>query len=151
MDRTGIIVAVEKDFSRIRLLRHTACGHCGACQLGDDQKDVMLMAKNEVNAQVGDMVEVSMGTRGVLSAAFIMYMIPLISLFLGLVVGLLGLQLIAYQGNIEVTASLIGLVLMGVTFFIIKMNDKNFLKSDKYIAHIEHVIQKEPQTMVPFQ
>jgi len=151
MDRTGVIVAVEKDFSRIKLLRHTACGNCGACQLGDDQKDVMLIAKNEVNAQVGDMVEVSMGTSGVLSAAFIMYMIPLMSLFLGLVVGLVSLPAIGYKGNIEVTASLIGLVVMAVAFFIIKLNDKHFLKSDKYTARIEHVIQKERPTMVPLQ
>ena len=68
MDRTGIVVDQMGEFSKVKLLRHTACGNCGACQLGDDQKDIMLVARNSAKANVGDMVEVSMATGGVLSA-----------------------------------------------------------------------------------
>ena len=149
MDRTGVIVSVNKDYSQIKLLRHTACGNCGACQLGDDQKDVMLLAKNDVRAEVGDMVEVSMGTSGVLSAAFIMYMIPLMALFVGLTLGINLLGKMNYQGNIEMLSAGIGLALMALTFFIIKLNDQKFLKSDKYTAHIEAIVQKNCEKIIP--
>ncbi|MBS7527740.1 SoxR reducing system RseC family protein [Fusibacter paucivorans] len=149
MDRTGVIVSVDKEFSKIKLLRHTACGSCGACHLGDEQKDVMLVAKNDVHAEVGDMVEVSMGTSSVLSAAFIMYMIPLMSLFLGLVAGLGILNGIQYSGNVEMASAVIGLLFMAGAFLVIRLNDKRFLKSDKYTAHVEAIIQKSNDSLYP--
>ncbi|MDK2867172.1 MAG: sigma-E factor negative regulatory protein RseC [Clostridiales bacterium] len=149
MDRTGVIVSVDKEFSKIKLLRHTACGSCGACHLGDEQKDVMLVAKNDVHAEVGDMVEVSMGTSGVLSAAFIMYMIPLMSLFVGLVAGIGILNGMHYSGNVEMAAAVIGLLFMAGAFLIIRLNDKRFLKSDKYTAHVAAIIQKSNDSLYP--
>lgn len=149
MDRTGVIVSVNKDYSQIKLLRHTACGSCGACHLGDDQKDVLLFAKNKLDAEVGDMVEVSMGTDGVLSAAFIMYMIPLIAFFIGLAAGMMILNAASYQGNVEIAASGIGVLLMAGAFGMIKVNENRFLKNDKYTAHVEAIIQKGSETIIP--
>ena len=131
------------EFSKVKLLRHTACGNCGACQLGDDQKDIMLVARNSAKANVGDMVEVSMATGGVLSAAFIMYVIPLFGLFLGLMLGQ-----VLFAGNDGLIA-LMGVLLMAVAFFIIKLNDKKFLKNEKYTAQIQNILQSEHATMVP--
>lgn len=143
MDRTGIVVDQMGEFSKVKLLRHTACGNCGACQLGDDQKDIMLVARNSAKANVGDMVEVSMATGGVLSAAFIMYVIPLFGLFLGLMLGQ-----VLFAGNDGLIA-LMGVLLMAVAFFIIKLNDKKFLKNEKYTAQIQNILQSEHATMVP--
>ena len=143
MDRTGIVVDQMGEFSKVKLLRHTACGNCGACQLGDDQKDIMLVARNSAKANVGDMVEVSMATGGVLSAAFIMYVIPLFGLFLGLMLGP-----VLFAGNDGLIA-LMGVLLMAVAFFIIKLNDKKFLKNEKYTAQIQNILQSEHATMVP--
>lgn len=143
MDRTGIVVDQMGEFSKVKLLRHTACGNCGACQLGDDQKDIMLVARNSAKANVGDMVEVSMATGGVLSAAFIMYVIPLVGLFAGLMLG----QLL-FSGNDGLVA-LMGVLLMATSFFIIKLNDKKFLKNEKYTAQILNILQSDHATMVP--
>lgn len=143
MDRTGIVVDQMGAFSKVKLLRHTACGNCGACQLGDDQKDIMLVARNNVNANVGDMVEVSMATGGVLSAAFIMYVIPLVGLFVGLMLG----QFL-FSGNDGLVA-LVGVLIMALAFFIIKLNDKKFLKNEKYTAQILTILQSDHATMVP--
>ena len=106
MDRAGIVVSQMGEYSRVKLVRHTACGNCGACQLGDDQKDIMLVAKNAVKAKDGDLVEVSMETGGVLSAAFIMYILPLVGLFIGLLVGQT-----FFKGS-DVMTALLGLVFM---------------------------------------
>lgn len=143
MDRTGIIVDQMGEFSKVKLLRHTACGNCGACQLGDDQKDIMLVARNKAKANVGDMVEVSMATGGVLSAAFIMYVIPLFGLFVGLMLGQL-----FFNGN-DALVALVGVLTMSLAFFIIKLNDKKFLKNEKYTAQILNILQSEHTTMVP--
>ncbi len=136
MERTGVIVSEADGLSKVKLLRHTACGNCGACQLGDDQKDVHLMAQNPLKACVGDMVEVSMPSNGVLSAAFIMYVIPLIGLFIGMVLGT-----VLFDGK-EWAAGLFGLLVMVAAFVIIKISEKKFLRNDKYTAVIQSIVQK---------
>ena len=143
MDRAGVIVSEMGEFSKVKLVRHTACGNCGACQLGDDQKDIMLIAKNTVHAKMGDLVEVSMATNSVLSAAFIMYIIPLGGLFIGLMLG----QWL-FPGK-DVMTAFLGLGMMALSFVMIKLNDKRFLKNDKYVAHIMTVLQSEHEGMVP--
>ncbi|MCA0386669.1 MAG: SoxR reducing system RseC family protein [Firmicutes bacterium] len=143
MDRAGIVVSQMGDYSKVKLVRHTACGNCGACQLGDEQKDIMLIAKNVAKAKAGDLVEVTMATNSVLSAAFIMYMIPLAGLFIGL---LLGNAL--FPGK-DVYTALLGVVFMGMMFVIIKLNDKRFLKNEKYTAQILRVLQSEHEGLVP--
>ena len=148
MDRTGIVVNEMGDFSKVKLVRHTACGSCGACHLGDDQKDIHLIAKNAVDAHVGDMVEVSMPTGSVLSAAFIVYVLPLIAMFFGILIG----ELI-FRGNVNADAisAGIGIVLMVLTFVIIKFYDKRLLKSEKYTARILSIVQKKQDDLfVPF-
>ncbi|GAB6108817.1 SoxR reducing system RseC family protein [Fusibacter bizertensis] len=143
MDRAGIVVNQMGEYSRVKLVRHTACGNCGACQLGDDQKDIMLIAKNAVKAKDGDLVEVSMETGGVLSAAFIMYILPLLGLFIGLLVGQ-----VFFKGSDAMTAFL-GLGFMAAIYVIIKLNDKRFLRNEKYTAKILKILQSEHDGMVP--
>ena len=143
MDRAGIVVSEMGEYSKVKLVRHTACGNCGACQLGDEQKDIMMIAKNAVHAKKGDLVEVSMATNSVLSAAFIMYVIPLAGLFIGL---LLGQMLFAGK---DIMTAFLGLIFMGLTFVIIKLNDKRFLKNEKYTAQILTILQSEHDGLVP--
>lgn len=143
MDRAGIVVSEMGEYSKVKLVRHTACGNCGACHLGDEQKDIMMIAKNAVHAKKGDLVEVSMATDGVLSAAFIMYVIPLAGLFIGLLLGQ-----ILFAGK-DIMTAFLGLIFMGLTFVIIKLNDKRFLKNEKYTAQILTILQSEHDGLVP--
>lgn len=143
MDRAGIVVDQMGEYSKVKLVRHTACGNCGACQLGDEQKDIMLIAKNTVCAQKGDMVEVSMATNSVLSAAFIMYVIPLAGLLIGLLIG----QMLFKSSDI--LTAFIGIGVMAFTFFMIKLNEKKFLKNDKYTAQILRILQSEHEGIIP--
>ncbi len=143
MDRAGIVVSEMGEYSKVKLVRHTACGNCGACQLGDEQKDIMMIAKNAVHAKKGDLVEVTMATNSVLSAAFIMYVIPLAGLFIGLLLG----QML-FDGK-DIMTAFLGLIFMGLTFVIIKLNDKRFLKNEKYTAQILTILQSEHDGLVP--
>lgn len=143
MDRAGIVVSEMGEYSKVKLVRHTACGNCGACQLGDEQKDIMMIAKNAVHAKKGDLVEVTMATNSVLSAAFIMYVIPLAGLFIGLLLG----QLL-FDGK-DIMTAFLGLIFMGLTYVIIKLNDKRFLKNEKYTAQILTILQSEHDGLVP--
>jgi len=143
MDRNGIVIEEMGSYSKLQLVRHTACGSCGACHLGDEQKEITLIAKNDVGAHKGDLVEVEMATESVLSAAFIMYVLPLIGLLTGLGVGHF------IFGKNDVLTALSGLLIMSIVFIFIKMNDKKFLKSDKYVAHVVQILQKDCDKIIP--
>ncbi len=146
MERTGVVVSDMGQFSKIKLLRHTACGNCGACQLGDDSKDIHLIAQNKLGAHVGDMVEVAMASKGVLSAAFIMYVLPLAGLFIGLTIGYV---LFGTHAMGEVFTALLGFALMAAVFIVIKRNNQRFLNDDKYTAKITQVVQHAHDDLIP--
>ncbi len=148
MNRTGIIVKEMGQYSKVKLMRHTACGNCGACHLGDDQKDVHLIALNDVHGKEGDLVEVTMGTDSVLRAAFIMYIIPLAALLVGVFMGQPIFEMMGLK-NVEVPSALLGLLLMVGIYLVIKKNDRKFLQSRKYTAHIEMIVQKHHNEIQP--
>lgn len=102
--------------------------------MGEENMKMSVECLNEANAQVGDRVELVMRTENVLSAAFIAYLIPLTVFLLGIIFGMKYLTASGYQGNIEAAGAGIGLVLMFITYGVIKLNDKKFKESNKYLS-----------------
>lgn len=144
MERIGIIVEDNGGFSKVKLMRHSACGSCGACSMGDESKDVFLVARNQIGAKKGEFVEVGMPTAGILSAAFIMYMLPLAALFVGLGLGILLIE----SPNEEILSGGLGFLFMALTFMWIKKHEKNITKNDKYNAQILSIVQKNHEDLV---
>ncbi len=67
--------------------RSQECEACGACLLGVEGKEVLLLARNEANASEGDTVEIEIAPGRVMAAAFIIYVIPILLTIVGFVVG----------------------------------------------------------------
>lgn len=143
MDRNGVVVEqLAGERVKVKLLRHTACGSCGACHLGDDAKNISLAAINRAGAQIGDHVQVALPTSSVLSAAFIVYMVPLIGLFSGI-----GFSMLA--GLPELTAFGIGIGVMALVFVVIRLANQRFASSNKYIAEITAILEPELFPIAP--
>ncbi|SHJ50879.1 SoxR reducing system RseC family protein [Paramaledivibacter caminithermalis] len=140
MKREGKVIAVNEKNATVKLMRHSACGDCGACQMGKENMNIEIEALNTVGADIGDKVMVDMTTQDVLTAAFIAYGIPLIMLIIGIVGGKFILELLGMKENIELFAFVLGLVLMTITFFNIKKRDKKFKESKKYLSEITEII-----------
>jgi len=68
----------EKNTATVEFDRKSACAKCGMCMMTEDQKKVEITLKNNIGAVEEDYVEVSMGGNFVLTAALIVYVIPLI-------------------------------------------------------------------------
>jgi len=140
MKREGRVVEVKGKKARVALLKHSACGNCGACHVGDENMKIDIEAINEVNAKVGDIVEIDLETPNVLMAAFIAYGIPFFALILGIYGGTKLLELLRVNENIEVYSFSIGVVLLVISYFAIKMNEDNFKRSKKYYSKIIKII-----------
>ncbi len=80
MTRTGVIREVCGDgYARVEIAMRTACGHscedCGGCAPGS--RELVIRARNPLEAGPGDTVAVTAGTGKVLGAAALVYVLPL--------------------------------------------------------------------------
>lgn len=136
MEQLGKIVEILDDnTAKVIVLRHTSCKNCGACHVGGAKSDIIVDAENDADAKLGNLVEVTMETQNVLSAAFIMYVIPLFILLLGIFIGT---QLFTFD-NGEIYSILLGFVFLAISYFIIRQNENRFVK--KYKAVITKIIE----------
>lgn len=109
MTQNGIVTKLlDRDRAEVAVERGTACGgNCGGCEACVFDSRIVIAAENVIRAKPGDRVVLESGTRAVLGAALLVYMLPLVFLFAGYAAGAaFGLA----QGRC-VLASLIGAAL----------------------------------------
>lgn len=87
MEQYGIIVRANGKQADVLVRQHSACASCGKCNMKHESKDLTVTALNLVNAQVGDRVVLEMPERNILSAGLLAYAMPLVSLFIGVLLG----------------------------------------------------------------
>lgn len=108
IEETGIIVAVDGDRAEVLTRRRSSCGGCevrGACgtSLLDrllGRREVRLDALNRVDAGIGDEVVVGVPEDGVLIGAFVAYILPLLGLLLGAILGQTAAEALGTSGQL---------------------------------------------------
>lgn len=83
-EHEGIVIAVIDNIARVKASRHSDCENCGACP-GDNA--LVMDARNSIGAKVGQKVLVKIAETNMLKAAFIVYIMPLLSAAIGAVTG----------------------------------------------------------------
>lgn len=78
MVEVGQVIEVKKGKAIVRFSRKTSCDKCGMCAFKKDDMFVKCTLLNSLGAKVGDEVKVHMGKGYVLTAAVIVYLIPLV-------------------------------------------------------------------------
>ena len=142
MESKGIVIELFDDRAKVKLQKHSACGDCGACQHGEENMEITIEALNKAQANVGDYVLIDLETANVLGAAFIVYVIPLATFLISLLGSQVILSKLGFTGPMELVTTLIGFVVMGITFFFIKKNETHFHRSKKYLSTIQKVVDK---------
>ena len=89
MMERGVVSKIKGKRCVIEFDRHAACDSCHMCAVTPTGK-VSVTLINDLGAQKGDYVEVQMGERFVLTAALVVYVIPLVLAGVGLGLGFLG-------------------------------------------------------------
>ena len=81
MIETGIVHAInKKNIATVRFDRKMACENCNMCLKPKDKMFVELDLENTLNAKVGDYVSVTIPDNIVLTASFLVYLVPAIVL-----------------------------------------------------------------------
>lgn len=89
MIEKGIVAKVVGSKATVRFDRRSACDKCHMCAVTKDGMKVEVVVDNKLGASVGDVVEVEMGEKYVLTSAVIVYVIPLVLIGVGIGVGTL--------------------------------------------------------------
>ncbi|MGD9330535.1 MAG: SoxR reducing system RseC family protein [Desulfobacterales bacterium] len=92
----GIVLNTGPGTAWVRTLPSEACAGCSSCGTCNAQRqDAEVEVINEIGARPGDRILIDIKTSAFLKATFLLYILPIIGLTAG---AMLGLQLAEYQG-----------------------------------------------------
>jgi len=149
MEQQGYIVGIiDEKTAKHKMQRHSACASCGKCTTTSEKKDIVVEVDNSIGAKLGDRVAVNMESMNVLKAVGIAYIFPLISLLIGTIGTYYVLQFIENTKNIEVISSTVGIIIMLISFFILRKNDSKLRESRQYIPIITKIIVSKDNEII---
>ena len=143
MRQCGVITQIKDTRATVLMQRHSMCSSCNACSMGHSNRKIEIEAINDIDAQVGQWVEIDMDKQNFLMATFIAYGIPFLTLILGIFMGTLILSNLQPNKNTEIYAALLGFVFMFTSYFIIRKNEKSFKTNRRFIPSIVGIVNND--------
>ncbi len=86
MEEKGRVIKVENGMTQVEMERTSTCARCGICLQSSGDKPILYI-KDSLGARPGDKVLVSVESKEVLKAAFLIYLFPLVGLLAGYFLG----------------------------------------------------------------
>jgi sigma-E factor negative regulatory protein RseC len=129
LEEVGLVIEIRDGHARVKMDRKAACETCGRCGMAALSKgsEIIVDAVNRVGARTGDRVILLMESKAVLSAAFFVFIMPLL-------VGAAGYALGGVPGAI---------VFFAMSYGLLKLYDKKVEASRKLEPTIVTVVEQE--------
>jgi len=135
----GEVVKLKKNNAVVRFDRKSACDSCHMCAVTKDGMKVETVIPNSLNVNVGDFVAVEMGDKFVLTAAVIVYIIPLLLVGAGIGIGIL------FSETMQIILAVAGLLLgFGIAILLDKVvrKKKGFSAQMVRVAAASEIVKK---------
>jgi len=143
----GIVQKLKRRKAVVRIQQTAACAHCksrNACEISE--KEMLVEVANDLLAEVGDQVELSIPEGTVIKLAMLVYLLPIIALLIGAFTG----NAMAEHLRMDSTFSSIlgGGLCMGIVYYILKKLDRTKKFRDEYLPSMTRIVAGEapPQT-----
>jgi sigma-E factor negative regulatory protein RseC len=138
MRHLGKIVAVYGQVAEIQIAKSNQCAGCTACDMWDTQGPLRISAKNSVQAQMGDLVEVEIAPAQVIGSSLLVFLFPVVALMVGYWLGTRLAPELQISGE---GAGILGaLSFLVLSFGVIFLYDRLFLKKNNTKARIDCVV-----------
>ncbi|AGX41572.1 SoxR reducing system RseC family protein [Clostridium saccharobutylicum] len=122
----GLVIEVSDNVAKIKVGRHNDCKNCGACP-GNDS--IVITATNKIGAKPGQRVAFEVKESNFLMATFVVFVLPIIALFIGV---LLGGVVSKYIGsNIRISQIIGGIIMFVLSLIFVKSFDKTASANNK--------------------
>ncbi|MBC2696703.1 MAG: SoxR reducing system RseC family protein [Desulfobacteraceae bacterium] len=139
----GIITKVYSSTAWVKCTKSAACESCSAkgfCDtVGGPDDDLEVEAINAAGAKVDDRVTISFETSSLLKVSFLVYMVPVLFLLLGVIIGDKIARIFNYDQSIF--SILVGSLFLFAAFFFVKTKGKNLSKKDAYQPKIIRILR----------
>jgi sigma-E factor negative regulatory protein RseC len=133
----GTITKVAEDKAWVRVRRSAMCDVCNcksACSIIGSSESMEAEALNTASGKEGDRVLVKIPSKSLWKISFILYMIPVIFLISGTIIGVKIAK--NYSMEPELGALLLGVIGCILSFFPIKLFAKQVRKNKEYIPEV---------------
>lgn len=128
IEEVGTVVELPaKHLARVLCQKSSMCEHCataGACHVGDDGRARVVEAYNPVGAAVGDRVRVAVSTRNFLQSGFLLYILPLLAMVAGAVIGNLVGESLPGGPNPDLLSAIFGVFFLAASFLVIRVGSR---------------------------
>ena len=146
IEENGTVVELKGKATAVVMCRKSSlCEHCatsGSCMLGDDNHTRLIEVMNGLGAEVGDHVRIATTTRSFLQSSFLLYIVPLIALVIGALVG----KAVGEKLDVGLEANLLSAI-FGVFFmigsFVILRVGSSALSKEAYMPKIVAILRDE--------
>lgn len=126
MGEIGQVIDKKGESVTVSLERTEACAHCRACIAGMQKREMLMTARNECGANVGDYVKIELREGVFIKAAVVMYAVPLVFLVTGFFAGSAIGNLTGLNNISEIVGFAVGIFFMFFSYVIIRKNEKYF-------------------------
>ena len=130
----GFIINLEGDLAKVRVAPNADCDNCGAC----DIKHMEIIAYNPVKATPGQKVRFTMANDSMVRISFMIFVLPLLSIFAGLYGGSLIASLFSLNETAFMTAG--AALFLAAAVAIIYSYDKKYKLNKSNFPQIIEVI-----------
>ena len=129
----GTVTKIEGNKAWLRVERSEMCDCCGSrgvCQTLGGSKNMEAEALNTAGAKVGDRVLLQIKPGVLLKISLIFYMIPVVALVIGAIIGMkVGTNI---NSDPEIFSALFGISAAGLSFLVIKLIANHLNKKRDY-------------------
>jgi sigma-E factor negative regulatory protein RseC len=142
MEEHGVVVENKGATVLIKTERKSACESCSSSKSchSISETEMLIEADNPVGADVGDMVVYEIGAGSVIKAGMLLYLVPLLSFILGVVVGESASERFFAEHNPDLVDGLSGVLFLGAAFIGLKLYGRRLERDKAYRPHVLKVV-----------
>ncbi len=142
MEEHGVVVENKGATVLIKTERKSACDSCASRKIcySISETEMLIEVDNPVGADVGDMVVYEVGAGSVIKAGMLLYLVPLLSFILGLVLGQGASGRFFAGQNPDLVAGLAGFLFLGAAFVGLKLYGRRLERDKAYRPHVLKVV-----------
>ena len=146
IEEFGSIVELKgKNVAVVLCQKSSSCKNCaaeGSCHVGDDNSSKLVEAHNHLAATIGDRVKIATSSRSFLQSSFLLYIVPLIFLVTGAVLGQFIAESLDNGLDSNVFSAIMGTAFLAASFLVIRIGTRSLVK-EAYMPRIVEIV--EPQ------
>lgn len=141
----SVVELKSKRIAVVMCEKSSACAHCASmemCNAGKDNNSMLVEVHNALGAAIGDRVKLAVSTKHFLQSSFLLYIVPLIFLLVGALVG----QFIG--GKMEsgtdpnLLSAMLGMGSLAGSFLIIRMSTRA-LPRETYMPQVVEILYED--------